>query len=647
MFDLKKVSLSVLLLVFLAGSVTGQVIADNETQNKIGKDALSDAQKIDSPSGKAIFFVYSPIRDINEFKAFAVQIARLKQFGRIDMTISYTAEKADYEIPEGGSPWHEYAAFDRGISKFYPDKKIAPFIPEEFVKKNSQLISGKMEIIRDLGLNAGFRFNEPYYLPKEFFEAYPHLRGPRVDHPRRSLQKEFAPCFNQEETREMYQNMINTLFENVPELNTVYFSMNDAGSGFCWGEWLYSGPNGPSDCKNLNMSDRILNLVNVFKNGAKQTGHDIDILMRGMFTDNEVDEIVSNLPDNCFLQGLGGRGNYPPVKGIGSLAGSAYPVQGIINPLGILRTLNRKSENMPQRYTISFGGAYGHGTERLETVEKVIDIVEDYLASPAEEGLIPTLQSLQNLCVKWAGEESADRLFNAFVALDEALKYRSIALGRFSTQYWGVSTRHITRPLVIAPHRLTAGEEKYFLPHIFNVSVDEARNDYMDIHGGSHNALPMGAVEKLLPRLRRVYTSMERIIDAPEQEFLDNMAMALRIYSSAVRSCGNFNDAQIIRNRNREVLAGPIHRPNKIPTWTGDQDLLDFNNIMRDELDNTQELIDLLENGGMDFVNHANDQKHEDTFLLGSDLIEQLKQKRKIMLDHWLDGEDYLSSPFK
>ena len=87
----------------------------------------------------------------------------------------------------------------------------------------------------------------------------------------------------------------------------------------------------------------------------------------------------------------------------------------------------------------------------LETVEKVIDIIEDYLANPAEEGLIPTLQTLQNLCVEWAGEESADRLFEAFVALDEALKTKRPTIGGLSTLYWGVSTRHITRPLVIAP----------------------------------------------------------------------------------------------------------------------------------------------------------------------------------------------------
>jgi len=57
---------------------------------------------------------------------------------------------------------------------------------------------------------------------KAIFEAYPHMQGPRVDHTRRSLQKEFAPCLNHKETKEMYQNMINMLFENVPEIHTVY-----------------------------------------------------------------------------------------------------------------------------------------------------------------------------------------------------------------------------------------------------------------------------------------------------------------------------------------------------------------------------------------------------------------------------------------
>ncbi len=622
MLNLKRNSICVLLFILFAALVSGQ------------------------ESGKAIFVVHSSYHDIETFGDFSEQIARLKSFGRIDMNINTTVEKADFEMPEGGSPWHEYAAYDRSLSKFFPDEKMAPFIPEGLVTKNRQLLLNKVKIIRDLGLDAGYRSNEPHFLTEAFFESYPHLRGPRVDHPRRSLQKEFSPCIHEEETEEMYQNMANTLFENVPEIHTVHFNMNDAGSGFCWADWLYSGPNGPTKCSNLNVSESVLKLVNIFKKAAGETGHDIDIFMWGMFTNSEIDDIVSQLPANCYVRGTE-KGNLPSRKNIGSMVGSAYPVKGIINPLGILRTLSRNSDNIPQRYNLSFGAAYDRGTERLETVEKVVDIVEDYLANPAEEGLIPALQSLQEHCIKWAGEESANHLFNAFIALNETMKNKQATIGGLSTLYWGVSTRHITRPLVIVPERLSPQEEAYFLPHVFNVSLDEARNDYMDIHGGGHNAIPMSSTGNFLSGLRRAYTSMEKITHAPEQEFLDNMAMAMRIYSSVVRSCGNFNDAQIIRNRNQEALAGPVHRPNKIPTWTGDQDLLDFNKIMRDELDNTNELIALLENGGIDLINHAEDQKLEDTFLLGPDLIEDLKQKRKIMLDHWLDIEDYLASPFK
>ncbi len=622
MIDLYKISTFVLLLFLFPRLANGQEQED------------------------AIFVVHSSFHDIETFTEFSKQIARLKPFGRIDMNINTTAKKADFEMPEGGSPWHEYAAYDRSLSKFFPDEKMAPFIPEELVTKNRQLLLSKVKIIRRLGLDAGYRSNEPHFLTEAFFESYPHLRGPRVDHPRRSLQKEFSPCIHEEETVEMYQNMANTLFENVPEIHTVHFNMNDAGSGFCWADWLYSGPNGPTNCSNLNVSESVLDLVNIFKEAAGETGHDIDIFMWGMFTDSEVDDIVSQLPANCYVRGTD-KGNLPSRKNIGSMAWSAYPVRGIINPLGILRTISRNSENIPQRYNLSFGGAYDRGTERLKTVEKVVDIVEDYLAMPGEEGLIPALQSLQELCVKWAGEESADHLFSAFIALDETMKNKQATIGGLSTLYWGVSTRHITRPLVIVPERLSTQEEAYFLPHVFNVSLDEARNDYMDIHGGGHNAIPMGSTGNFLSGLRRAYTSMEKITHAPEQEFLENMAVALRIYSSVVRSCGNFNDAQIIRNRNQEVLAGPVHRPNKIPTWTGDQDLLDFNKIMRDELDNTNELIAMLEKGGMDLINHAEDLQLEDTFLLGPDLIENLKQKRKIMLNHWLDIEDYMTSPFK
>ena len=72
-----------------------------------------------------------------------------------------------------------------------------------------------------------------------------------------------------------------------------------------------------------------------------------------------------------------------------------------------------------------------------------------------------------------------------------------------------------------------------------------------------------------------------------------------------------------------------------------------LNEAMRDELDNTQELIDLLESGGMDLICHSKDADEEDTFLFGPDLIDQLKRKRIIMRRHWRDIEQHLATPLK
>jgi len=200
---------------------------------------------------------------------------------------------------------------------------------------------------------------------------------------------------------------------------------------------------------------------------------------------------------------------------------------------------------------------------------------------------------------------------------------------------------------VPVPHLLSKEEESYFLKHVFNPSEEEARMDYTDIHG-AHRTLPSGAAKTYTERVNRAITLFERVNkNAPENAFIQNMVKALKIHNSIFRSIGNFSEAQLIRDRNAKKLAREPHRPDKTPTWEGDPELQLFMAVMRDELDNTQELINMLADGGMEFISHAQDSAYEDTFLLGPDLIEQLKIKRKIMLKHWTDIEWYMATPFK
>jgi hypothetical protein len=630
-----------LLVIALAISVNGKIWSKSGLPKcNLKEDFLEQNSEFTGPRTGNIFIVYMVGADVNKFREHAKQMARLKPFGRVDMMVNSPAFKGSFGKHPAISGWHEYASYNMTVGAFFPDERMTPFIPVHLIEKNRELLFSKVEVLREFGLYAAFRSNEPRYLPEIFYQSYPHLRGPRVDHPRRSTQMAFAPCFHQPETVEMYHSMVNQLFTHVPEIRTFYFSMNDAGSGNCWYDWLYTGPNGPMGCKHIDKSTSIVNMLDIFKNGAKLTGHDVDIYFTGMFTDEERDDLVAKLPDNTFLQGR----NIPPLKNVSGRLNS-YPVRGIINPIRIIGSMS-SADKEPGRYLLSFLGGYSRAEELIETTEKIVDIIVDNFVTPAGEGESDILDALSRLCVKWAGPENADILYNAFIELDQTISENATNLRALGTTYWGVSTRHITRPLVFAPQRLTPEEEKYFLPHVFNVSIEEARNDYMDIHGGNRE-LPMNAVDNMVQGLERVGTAMETIQNAPEQKFLNDMAIALQLYSCVLRSCGNFNDAQIIRNRNIERLAGEPRYPSKIPTWTGDQDLLDFNEIMRNELDNTLDMINLLENGGMKMVCTAEGPFPEDTFFLGSDLIEQLKKKRKIMLDHWRDIEGYLSTPFK
>lgn len=603
---------------------------------------ISSEQEINP---EKIFVIHAPTVNLHDFRRLAEQAARLKPYGKVEINISDLAEKGFHEIPEGRNYWYEYASMNPTPFKFFPDPKITPFIPVKFVKKNRELLLAKAKILREYNLRGAFWSYEPNFLPEAFFDKYPEMLGPRVDHPRRGNYPAFAPCITVSETQEMFSNMIVELLKNVPEIHTFFFKTNDAGSGLCWSDWQYAGPNGPSHCKNYSTGERVSLLMNSFIKGAEKVGQEISIYLTGsMFSDIEKEDIYKNLPKNCYFQSH----NSDEVKGINSMISGNYPVRSMFNPMEIIRNIESIKSESSNTIFINFRASYDRGVEHFGAIEKFMDLLLHSLQKSAESrGFMSHEKQLLELCEKWGGVENKELLYNAFATLEEANKYKSIALEGASGIYWGVSARHITRPLVVVPQLLSTEEESYFLNHVFNPSEEEARMDYTDIHG-VHNTLPSGTTKTYIEKVNRAINLFESVsTNAPEKDFLQNMVTALKINNSIFRSIGNFAEAQSIRDRNAEKLAAEPHWPSKTPTWEGDPDLQAFMIVMRDELDNTQELIAILIDGGMEFIAHAQEPAYEDTFLLGPDLIGQLKKKRKIMLDHWGDIEKYMDTPLK
>ncbi len=593
------------------------------------------------------FLFHSPTRSLDEYRALAKEAARYKPYGRVLMLVGCLADKWWQGVPRGGSAWHEYASYNPTLANLFPHPKLAPHVDAEGVKKNQAFIRAQHDVVKSLGLEAWLYVIEPTYLPEPFFEANPHLRGARVDHPRRSTEEAFAMCIDLDETQEMYAWMTEQVARAVPELSAVVFKVNDAGSGFCWAHGGYPGPNGPQHCRGRSAGQRFRALVDAFQRGGRAAGRELVVHnLSSCFSGGEVSDIKLYKPAESLL--LSGD---PDVMGVGGLLGAAYPVLGLVNPLGIFASMEKWDAPKAKTVQLHFRASYDRAHESLDAIDRVFEIFEDCVKRPAK-GFYARQDRLRRLALKWAGEKHAETAAQAFTGLDEAMRLVNAVASGVRPMYAGASMRHITRPLVIKPELLTDEERSWWLPHVFNPRLGEALDDTIDLHG-TRIAIEITEYyysESLMACVRAIVgvaQTFERAADAPEGKWFTDLATSLRILASVIRSSHNFCCVQKIREDYKDVLAAPPVVPAKVCTTAGHPAILPYFFLLRDELDNTNELIALLERGGLDRIRRAEDPAHEDTFLLGPDLVDQLKRKVKAMRAHWHDAENWLASPLK
>jgi len=594
---------------------------------------------------KTFMFNIRAARDIDTFRSYAELAVRMKKYGNVQIAISGISDKVWFQIPEGGSPWHEYACYMNAPWMYYPHPDIVPHIPAEWVEANRKLLQAKRKIINELGLDAIFAGKNTEMLPESFFVAHPHLRGPRVDHPRRTSEEAFSWCTDLEETRDIIRWTMAELLRHAPEIKVFSSGTNDAGSGLCWAAAQYPGSNGPRHCMHRNVGQRSRDLILAVQEGARMGGGEITFRWDNVnFWQGEDIIVRSTLPENAYMS----RSDRSRLS-VGTMLNEAWPFMGLINPLSIIRSMERYHRPGTKFLNIGTSAMYDRHEDSPETVAKVLDLVEICIAEKTTN-LSERMALLKKVAAKWGGEQNAEQVFEAFYNLSQALSLKSSIGARYSNFYCGVSMRHLTRPLVIKPELLSAEEEAYFLPYVFNPSESEARMDYIDLHGGRmHGTANWNdpGVSRVLSLARSAARGLDGLEGAPEGEFLSKLSLSVRMWASEFRSIHNFFHAQRIRDTHAEVLAGEKLVHEKVGNWFGDKGNLEWNEIMRDEFDNTNELIALLEKGGAELVACAKDPAGEDTFLMGPDLIGQLRKKTAIMREHWLDIEPYLAPPHK
>ncbi len=607
------------------------------------------AGNVTAPASKTFVF-HNSIRDLNEFRTYAQIAARLKRYGNVQVDLGVLAEKNPVHKVSVRSPWHEYGSYMATEWAFFPPPKLAPYLPAEWVAKNRELLLAKVAILKELKLDAVFSGTNTQFLPESFFQQYPQFRGPRVDNPVRSGKEAFAWCVDQLDTLKMIEWMTAELKRNAPMVQEIESWNNDSGSGICWLKVLYPGPNGPDFCRGRDPGERVRGLVEAMDRGARRRGGPVQIVLAGNFDDEDVARIKPLLPSYAKLR----PGGTSPASEASRIVvrtrvREAYPVRGIIDVMTLLETLERITDPQVREVDIDTCQPWYFRTdEPIPVMERLVDLVEDSMRSPAH-GLFNRVQRAHTLAARWAGDQNADRVMEAFNLVQRSFRYSGGFAGDvvLCPEYAYTATdRLLTRPLVIKPGLLTPEEESYFLPYVFSTEEQDARLDYSTAQGDRrtgpaeyHSFTYQDIHDSALESAQR-FEEVAR--GAPEVAWFHQLALSLRLWASAVRSTDNFYFAQLIRDRHREDLAAPP-RILVARSGTGDPDLLLWNDIQRDELDNTNELLGLLVDGGLDLVARARSQKDEDTFLYGPSLVDELRRKLAIMHEHWLDGQRFLT----
>ena len=70
-----------------------------------------------------------------------------------------------------------------------------------------------------------------------------------------------------------------------------------------------------------------------------------------------------------------------------------------------------------------------------------------------------------------------------------------------------------------------------------DIWIDQAREDYLDLHGGRWAPVPIGALGAYLRRLGNIADTIERIGNQADDAMLRTIPVSLRLHAGILRSC--------------------------------------------------------------------------------------------------------------
>ena len=552
---------------------------------------------------------YNGLLSLEEFKKVA-KVAADTGFTHVDLGCSMV-ERSRHQLTNNGfwckdyDFYPEYTAAFPSYFKFYVPEALRPYLPEESAKRNLESLHARAEVLESLGLKGAFFGAEPQFLPEAVYEDHPTWRGARSDFSGRSQVAYFSPCIDREEVRELYQEAAEAICNAAPCLEYVHLLTGDSGAGICWGE-LYTGSNGPQFCTNIPMEKRVSTFCEVLAEPMRKQGQTdpMAILHR-----------TTPWARSC-----------PVRKASGAPGGTVYTARAPLDkpicyedPVSILEEIS-KAEGFDNLIV---------NMEAPELQMREGGLYPKLIKSALEQkpqGAVDITLRVKKAVESAMPDRNADAVTEAMILVSQAAReYRLLGCNLF---YGSMSERWLTRPFLVYIPPMDAEETAYYRNYIFNVNGEKAFRDILDFHGNRWPRFGITAEEGVLSAhlCADIITKLDKAITLLGTETDEGWRIR------GLRA--------LIKNIRHLLLFAGMHDKLKVGKPV---DRTFFQQIMRAELDNCDEMIDVLENGPSNVLHLAATKEAEHTFQFGPDLADQLRLKKKQMIAHWHDLDDLLS----
>ncbi len=535
-------------------------------------------------------------------------------------------------------PYPNWSMLLTSLFKIIRPEPIRAHLPAEFAERNYEYVTRKARLAGQHGLKAAMLLKEPFYLPEEVFRAHPEWRGARCDHPRRARNHYFSPCVDHPDVLAMYRDAVQLLCRDT---GADYFQIltNDSGGGLCWSTGLYSGANGPAHCRGRSMAERIRGFLDALQDGAREADVELEVEINSNigYKENEhaMDGVWPHLRPGQSVNGKDRRGRVRTGEVSMNYEYTLAPVRNLAQPFAFLRALE----------TADRGGFANLRVVLTQTdFDEYTWLLSRYGRRPTK-GPIDRAKLAGELAKEITGPRKAHRLAEAWEHLEAAVEhFRDTALeGLVSC---AVNQRWINRPFVLFPDELEPEEKAYYRPFLFQANDEGHADDLLDIQNSSFIRGYSGvfiagrALDKAMAKLNRAAELVTEVAAATEE---DRLAATLRQHADRIRllACFLRNAKNAIGFQHVVDTTDYERRPEISPQWPLDAEpnLLRFEEITRSEIDNTHEILRLIQGREATMLELAPSHGLEDVFLLSPRICGQLEKKTHIMLDHLLDGK--------